>query len=83
MRAPQALVVGFSCILSSKQNVALSSNGLFHIKPILASLLSYTVTTDDYMYKLMMCFEVKYIQHYLSKEWICCVVHLSNALVLT
>ena len=33
--------------LSSKQNVPLSSNGLFHIQPILASLHSYTVTTDD------------------------------------
>ena len=32
-------------------------------QPILAL---YTVTTDDYVYKLEMCIEVKYIQHYLS-----------------
>ena len=36
---------------------------------------SGSVTTDNYLYKLKMCIEVKYIQCYLSEEWKCCVGH--------
>ena len=46
--------------------------------------LAYTVTTDNYVYKHKMCIEVKYIQHYLSKEWNFFVVHcLMPCLILT
>ena len=40
-----------------------------------SKLALYTVITDDYMNKLEMSIEVKYIQRYLSEEWKCGFVH--------
>ena len=54
------------------RHVFICSSGLFQTQPISAL---YTVTTDDYVYELKMCIEVKYLQHFLSKEWKCCIVH--------
>ena len=64
----------YSCSRTFKmiRHVFIRYAGLFQTQSILAL---YTVTTDNYVFKLEMCIEVKYIQHYLSKEWKCCVVH--------